>query len=213
MGVLIGLDVSPQPDGGLRYRTTMAWCYGKAWCRVEPGPLVTRLAEWSGVIDLAGRGLSVVGIAASRTSRGGHPRNVRCAPPRRADAARRLTATNRGDGSKSTASRPARYTTTASRRASLNCRRWPRSPNCRRRSHRDPARPGFLSSRLVKTDRKRSDTRLGNKVETRDLTAAVSRGLVSDLPDPVDLEQIVEVDPPTGLVGVKAELDRGSIPT
>src|ERR1700730_5719444 len=51
----------------------------------------------------------------------------------------------------------------------------------------------------------------GNRVETRDLPAAVSGGLVRDLPDAVDPEQIVEVDPPTGLVGVKAKLDRGSI--
>src|ERR1700730_3495559 len=49
-----------------------------------------------------------------------------------------------------------------------------------------------------------------NRVETKDLPAAVSGGLVHD-PDAVDPEQIVEVDPPTGLVGVKAELDRGSI--
>jgi hypothetical protein len=50
-----------------------------------------------------------------------------------------------------------------------------------------------------------------NRVETTDLPAAVSGGLVCDLPDPVDPEQIVEVDPPAGLVGVKAELDRGSV--
>ena len=36
--------------------------------------------------------------------------------------------------------------------------------------------------------------------------------LVRDLPDPVDPEQIVEVDPSIGpVLGVEAELDRGSI--
>jgi hypothetical protein len=45
------------------------------------------------------------------------------------------------------------------------------------------------------------------------LPAAVCGGLIRDLPDPVDSEQIVEVDPAIRRVcdGVEAEMDRGSI--
>jgi hypothetical protein len=44
------------------------------------------------------------------------------------------------------------------------------------------------------------------------LPAAVSCGLVRDLPDPVDPEQVVEVDPSIGFaLRVEAELDRGGI--
>lgn len=43
------------------------------------------------------------------------------------------------------------------------------------------------------------------------LPAAVGSGLIGDLPDAIDPEQTMEVDPATGLVRVETELDRGSI--
>jgi predicted NBD/HSP70 family sugar kinase len=74
MGVFIGLDVSlaktavcvVDRDGGVLWQ-------GKV--PSEPEPLVERLAEWSGVIDL-NRGLSAVGMAAPGTSQGGHTGRV-----------------------------------------------------------------------------------------------------------------------------------------
>jgi|SRR5271157_480269 len=41
---------------------------------------------------------------------------------------------------------------------------------------------------------------IANRVETGSLPVAVSGGLVRDLPDAVDPQQIVEVDPPAGLL-------------
>lgn len=67
MGVFIGLDVSLSKtavcvvdrDGAVLWQ-------GKVTS--EPGPLIGRLEEWSGKIDLAGIEACIVGMAASRTA-------------------------------------------------------------------------------------------------------------------------------------------------
>ena len=77
MGVFIGLDVSlaktavcvVDRDGRVLWQ-------GKV--PSEPEPLVKRLAEWSGIIDLAGiESLSAVGMATPGASRGGYTGRVR----------------------------------------------------------------------------------------------------------------------------------------
>jgi transposase len=152
----------------------------------EPGPLVTRLAEWSGTIDLAGieacplsewlhRGLCEAGIPVvcievrhaqrflssrpvktdKNDARGiaemmrlGHYRPVHVKSP--AAQAMRTTLTARMqlvasqlriEGTirgllKIYGLRSARYTATASPRASPSCWRWSRCPICRLRSNR-----------------------------------------------------------------------------